>query len=225
MQHLRMHRLKWDHATMVDMVARRILECSGLREAYGFSPDASRTSRDRWKVCLAVIPENLGGNSDVFAWIGSRTSDASDELNPRNVLTLLGEARTVQLQTFDRDDPELNLNKSLLSTRAMTEGAKALSRIRLKDTLYAEFSHLRPLIERLRGRSFKYTEDRFASLFEMEVESSEFDQLIASLKYAGFIRQTPNRQITIPMLYRPALGLDRQGRRSHSRGPRRPNPS
>jgi hypothetical protein len=212
-----MHRLKWDHATMVDMVARRILECDALREAYGFSLDASRTSKGRWRVCLAVIPEDLGGNADVFAWIGSRTCDASDELNPRNVLTLLGEARTVQLRIFDRDDPELSHNTSLIGTRAMTEGAKALSRIRLRDTVYAEFSHLRPLVEKLRGRSSKYSEEKFASLFAMQAGSSEFDDLVASLKYAGFIRQAPNRQITIPMLYRPALGLDRQGRRSRSR--------
>jgi hypothetical protein len=212
--HLRMQRLKWDHGTMVDMVARRILESDAIRDVYGFSQDTAKNPKGRWKVCLAVIPQDLGGNNtDVFAWIGSHTSDASDELNPRNVLTLLTEARSTQLQIFDRDDPELDLGKSLLSGQAMFRAVKTLSRARLTDTLYAEFPHLRPHIEKLRGRASKYSEGQFASVFGMRVDSNELNELIANFKYAGFIRQSPNKNLTIPVLYRSALSLDNQNLR------------
>jgi hypothetical protein len=215
--HLRSHHLRWDHASMVDMVARRILESENVRRSFGFERDDSKTQDGRWRVCLSLIPEQLGGRADAFAWIATHSSDASEELNPRNVLTLLTEARSAQLLAFDRDDPELDTNHSLLSPKAMLSGFRALSKVRLNDTLYAEFGHLKAPIERLRGRGSSFSEQEFADLNHMTVGDQAFKQLVAELKYAGFIRQSPNRNITVCMLYRPALGLDGQPSRTKPR--------
>jgi hypothetical protein len=130
------------------------------------------------------------------------------------VLSLLREARSHQLQIYDRDDPDIKAGDQLIHARAMLQALRALSTIRLEDTLYAEFNHMRPWIERLRGRYIDYAPAELAKALGLDVNSDNYVNVIADFKYSGFMRESPNKRLSIPILYRASLGIQ-EGRPSN----------
>ena len=204
--HLRGHRISWDTKTIVDMVARRIIESESIRDTFGVDRSQLSSESGRHAICRTVMPTKIESQA-VFGWIIQRTTDATGEPNPRNVLSFLREARSRQLQICDRDDPDIKDGEPLIHIPAMQQALKALSTIRLEDTLYAEFNHMRPWIERLRGRFVDYAPSELANALGLSVDSDTFANVVADFKYSGFMRESPNKRLSIPILYRVSLGI------------------
>lgn len=222
--HFRKHAIRWSHASLVDLVARRILEVQEIRRAFNFTQEQANNQDGRWQACLSVVPEDIAGhNADAFAWMVDRSTDASDEPNPRNILTLLTEARSSQLQICDRDDPDFEEVGSLISRKALQDGYRGLSKTRLEDTLLAEFNHLRPHIDKLRGRPFAYYPEQLARHLLLDDSPDDFERLVADFRYSGFMRQSPNGRLSVPLLYRSALRMTEGA--SRSREPIGPSPA
>jgi cold shock CspA family protein len=216
--HLRAHRISWDTKTLVDVVARRVYESTSIRDTFKLDSALLRTDPGRHEICQIALPAAIE-SQDVFGWIIQRTTDATGAPNPRNVLTLLREARSHQLQICDRDSTSFKANGgSLIGRNAMRSGLRSTSTIRLEDTLFAEFNHLRPLIEKLRGRLPAYRGAELARTLGLTQDSDDFEQAVSDLKYAGFLRQSPNGVLSIPILYRAALNLQ-EGRPGRKEGP------
>lgn len=204
--HLRSHRISWDHKTLIDMVARRIIESESIRDTFNLDRSQLSSESGRLAIYRTVVPAIIE-SQDVFGWIVQRTTDATGEPNPRNVLSLLREARSRQLQICDRDDPDIRDGGPLIRTPAMQQALRALSTIRLEDTLYAEFNHMRPWIEKLRGRFVDYAPTELANALGIDVNSDTFASVVADFKYSGFMRESPNKRLSIPILYRASLGI------------------
>ena len=204
--HLRSHRITWDNKTIIDMVARRIVESESIRQTFDVDRSQLSSESGRLAIYRTIIPA-LIESQDVFGWIIQRTTDATGEANPRNVLTLLTQARSRQLQICDRDDPDIKDGEPLIRSRAMRQALRDLSTIRLEDTLYAEFNHMRPWIEKLRGRFIDYAPSELANALGLNVSSATFANVVADFKYSGFMRESPNKRLSIPILYRASLGI------------------
>ncbi len=204
--HIQVQRIIWDHKSIVALVAKRIIRNEAFRDAFQVDLSQTTTETDRQMITLKVLPAYIQ-RQDVFGFIIQRTTDAHDEPNPRNVLTLLRLARISQLQICDRDDPDFEMYGSLIGSMAVNNATVTLSRTRLEDTLFAEFNELRPYVERLRGRIFYYNRAELAKIFDMNVEDEQFDKLVQNLKYSGFMRETSGGKISVPLLYRPDLNL------------------
>ena len=150
-------------------------------------------------------------------WLITHTSDATDSINPRNVVTLLRLARNIQMQAAFRNDTDFDRIGSLLSASSLRAAWLQLSEARLQDTIYAEFNQLRPYVEKLVGRYVSYSDTVLASILGLDLGSDEFRQTVISLKYAGVMRQTATGVFQIPYLYRPALRAHEAGRSGRRR--------
>jgi hypothetical protein len=208
--HIQMQRIIWDFKSIVDLVAKRIIENDTFQSTFGLDPSLTTSEADRRLIALKVLPRRLE-DQDIFSFIIQRTTDAHDEPNPRNVLTLLRLARIRQLQICDRDDPDLEEYGSLIGPVALSGAVRDLSKTRLEDTLFAEFNQVRPYVEKLRGRQFSYKADDLAKMLGLPVDSEKFGKLVEDLKYSGFMRESAGGRLSVPLLYRPALNL--QGKR------------
>jgi hypothetical protein len=171
--HLRVQRIQWDRATIVDLIAKRVAESKLIRSTFSITPASLTTSNGRNTVCYIAIPSRME-SQDGIDWLIRQTVDATHEPTPRNIITLLRNARARQLQICDRDDPEFEEIHSLISTISTREGWRELSVARLEDTIYAEFNHLRPIIEKLRGRYTTYTASELARTLGLDVDSETF---------------------------------------------------
>ena len=176
------------------------------------SPRKTVLSSLRLDVCHWVLPRYLS-DVDLLEWIHRYTVDASQALNPRNVLTLVRLARQRQLEVYDRNDPKLEAVSSLISANSMINGLKGLSEVRLEDTVYAEFNSLRPVVETLRGKPVRFTGKELSGYIRASQKSDRFKTSLEALEYAGIISVTGQGVITVARLYRPALRISR-GRHS-----------
>lgn len=210
--HIRTLRISWDEATLEDLVARRALENEVFRNSFGLTTGKTTSPKLRREVLRALFPEqvDVGTNKpEAFAWVLRRMTDGTGQLNPRNVITFLRAARDRQLQICDREDPDTtdrNQAGALLSRPALRDAWPDVSGARLEDTLFAEFAPLRPLIEKFKGGKATHNRDTLAEILGLSPESSEFDEVVSSLVYAGFLAELPT-SYSVPFLYRPALDV------------------
>jgi hypothetical protein len=186
--HIRTQRISWDIKSIVDLVTKRIVGNETFRTTFEIEANETASEADRRSVVTRVLPAKME-NLDIFSFMIQRTVDASDEPNPRNVITLLRLARQSQLRICDRDDPEYGLYGSLIGQDAMKAAMKELSSTRLEDTLFAEFHQLRPYVEKLKGRSFIYTREELAGVLSLSPNGDQFNRLVENLKYSGFMRE------------------------------------
>ena len=201
--HLRRQKIRWDTPTIVDLIARRVAESTVITKALGF--DSQLTSAPaRRRLCAALLPPV---KPDGVTWVVNRTTDSSGVPNPRNVITMLRFARSAQLAICDRNDPDLEVQGTLMTTRAMEEAWREVSEARLEDTIYSEFPQLRRTVERLRGRSFRYAPTELARALSLRQDSKAFREVVEDLKYGGLLREARASGYSVPLLYRPGLGL------------------
>lgn len=213
--HLRRHRLHWDADAIVDLIARRIASSSVARDSLGIELGDLKTTARRLSICIRVLPSRIA-SQDFIHWIGPFSVDASEALNPRNVIGLLGFARKRQLIDYDRDDTDFDRRKPLIGQYAIYRGFEDLSRSRLEDTVLAEFNSLRPVVDAMRKGPARYSGDAFASLLKMPPNSRKLENLIRTLEYAGVV-STGKDHVTIARLYRPAMQIT-MGRRGEVYG-------
>lgn len=198
--HLRTISLDWRESDIARLLARRIQE-SDTRVTDHFAELAGE-DRER-SVLYSVIAPNIEGDTDTLRWITQRTMDGHSEPSPRNALTLARIARRRQLDLFGNTDRNVKSGQSLIGHRALHDGFAELSRARLEDTLFAEFNHLRPIIDKFRGLAFEYSRDEL----EAEANFALSPATIEELAYAGFFRSASGDRYVVPLLYRPALEL------------------
>jgi hypothetical protein len=226
--HLRIFRIAWTEQTLRDMVVRRILTnetfVSSFQDLRQIPPGERLRRAILAKVLLPKFELSGERSESGLRWLLERTTDGTKGISPRNVLTFLRLARDKQLAICDVTDPDYNPNGALFSRQALTESWHELSRIRLADTLYAEFNSLRPHIERFEYGPQSMSESRIGSTVGLGAGTRELTELIKQLCYCGFMSRSSQQAYEIADLYRPALSLvPREGwskRRRSGRGAR-----
>jgi len=203
--HMRARRIWWDHASIANLIVKRVFENKAFRDSFPSLPNTLTADEDRRAVTEAALPIVVEGQP-LIHWLVQRTVDSHEEPNPRNTITLLEAARQRQLRVYERDDPDFGGTGPIIRAQAVISGFKDLSRIRLGDTLLAEFNHLRPYVERLRSRTVKYQPHLLAKALGLQRDRPKFQQVVDDLTYSGLLRASGGNYI-VAMLYRPALDL------------------
>ena len=222
--HMRRMTIEWEYGDVADLIARRVMDSKVIVEAFSFVPEQLSTPTGRQTVISKLLPREIE-SADVLNWVIGRTSDATEAINPRNVVTLLRLARNNGLLAASRDSTDFQ--GSLLMSVTIRKAWAELSRIRLQDTIYAEFNQLRPYLEKLTGRYSSYSSQELANWLGLSIDSEAFRRAAIDLKYAGIMRQSSRGTFTVPLLYRPALRVMDRGKpgsnaikRRRRRGPR-----
>ncbi len=208
--HLRKQGIEWDADSALDLIVRRIASNEQIAELFAINPAHLRDRSAREDACAYILPRTIDGKS-LLEWIEVNITDATESLNPRNIIDLLRFARTQQLKVYDRDDPDYVRNNSLITADALKLGRGLLSSARLDDTVLAEFPMLREFSERVK-KSIKTTnvlESQLSQLLDCKQDSPEFKETMEALFDAGMVRRGSVRSVVISHLYRPALQVKR----------------
>jgi hypothetical protein len=204
--HLRDRHIAWDKDSIRELVARRALESERFRSVFHLDVDT-----ERWLVLRRLVPYSAYRRRAAyvgFGWVIQRVTDGSDDLNPRNVLTLLRIARSRQLDDCQRDDPDLDpADGHVLGASVLDVAWREVSQRRLTDTLYAEANDLRPWIERFSHRRSPLDTDYLSDTLNLKPTSEEFTHVVNDLVDAGFLGRTGQSQYKVGELYWPALAI------------------
>src|SRR5215208_8048644 len=85
-----------------------------------------------------------------FDWMLARTRDATGETAPRELIHLLSEARERQLQLWEVGNTDPG-DDTLFDRVALREALPEVSKVRLEQTLFAEYPTLKGRLQQLDG--------------------------------------------------------------------------
>lgn len=202
--------LRWTDAAMLHLVVNRLLRNRAIVELVGVSPDDVTGNAGLQREFFdALVPDKVdaGKNPQTFEWILGRVQDGSKVYAPREVIHLLNEARDMQIGMLERGEPEPP-GKELLSRQSLRESLVPVSRVRVEQTIFAEYPEVRDWLLALEREK---TEHSLATLGEIwAVDTDTARERAARLVDIGFFELRGTKaepRFWVPFLYRPALNL------------------
>jgi hypothetical protein len=203
--------IKWDRPSLLNLMVRRALQNEALRNFYEVAGEeviGSTEERLRFFHRMFFEQVEVGTRkSDTVDWILSRTSDGTRKTAPREVVHLLNSVRDVQLRKLELGDaaPE---GERLFARTALKEALPEVSKVRLEQTIFAEYPNLKKKIETLRKEKTRHTPRSLARIWDVDEHDAvaAADELVA---VGVFERQGSKEEpeFWIPFLYRDAMDV------------------
>jgi hypothetical protein len=138
--------IEWDKPSLINLVVRRALQSSRVAQFCGVDGKDVLASYDTQVEFLSrVFPDqvDIGPNKPkTFDWLLSRTADGTARSAPRELIHLLNSARDAELHKLDLGTPHGEV-ENLFSRAALKEALPEVSRVRLEQTIFAEYAELR----------------------------------------------------------------------------------
>jgi len=203
--------ISWDRSSLLNLMVRRIVHNQPILEYYNVArEEILETLKNQELFFYRLFPDQVesGSNkSSTIDWMIDRTGDGTQQTAPREIIHLLNTLRARQVERFQLGQPEPE-GDLLFEQATFKEALVEVSKVRLMQTLYAEFPALRGLLEQLRGKKTSQTAESLAALWKMSLQDAEAkaDELVQ----IGFFerRNKAGRpEYWVPFLYRDALEL------------------
>jgi hypothetical protein len=199
--------INWDRSSLLNLMVRRILHNRPILEYYSVSSDHVLTTlKSQEDFFYRLFPEQVesGSNkSSTIDWMMDRTSDGTQKTAPREVIHLLNTLRTRQVERFQLGQPE-PVGDLLFEQATFKEALPEVSKVRLTQTLYAEYPALRIALEELRGEKTSQTASTLSGVWKIPLVEAQTraEELIK----IGFFERR-GAAYWVPFLYRDALEL------------------
>lgn len=203
--------ISWNRSSLLNLVVRRALHNRVLREGYAVGEDLSRQSVDSqenffYRMCPDQV--DVGPNKpNTIDWMLTRTRDGTKSNAPRELIHFLNSLREVQVKRIEvgEDAPE---GEQLFARPSFKDALPEVSKVRLEQTLYAEYPAQKKLLEKLRGAKTLQTPETLAEIWGLSPEEAALRA--GDLASIGFFEPRGTRQSPeywVPFLYRDALDL------------------
>jgi hypothetical protein len=203
--------IRWDKNSLINLVIMRILKNDNICKAYNIEPNSTLISIDKqFDVFYRIFPKqiDIGPNkAQTFDWILSRTADGSKEPAPRELIHLMNASRDTQLRQYEIGSTE-DEGEELFSRRALRDALNEVSRIRLQQTLYAEYPNVKKYIDALSGeKTYQYPES-LSKIWNIDKEKAI--KIASQLVEVGFFEPRGTKaepSYWVPFLYRDAAKM------------------
>jgi hypothetical protein len=203
--------IDWDRNALLNLVVRRVLHNAALVDYYGVTrTDVLAAAANQQNFFYRVFPDQIdsGGNKpSTLDWMLSRTRDGTLKTAPRELIHLLNELRATQAKRFEVGQPEPD-GQILFERPTFKEALPEVSKVRLTQTLYAEYPSVKDRLETLRGAKTLHTTDSLAAIWKLPRGDAQrqADELVE----IGFFERRGAKdapEYWVPFLYRDALDM------------------
>ena len=204
--------ISWSTEDLTNLVVRRALSNEDICKYYEVDKDLILSDYSSQEAFLSrLFPEQVetGTNKPKTAlgWVLGRTRDALDEAAPRELIHFMNELRATQINRLERGERSLPDGR-LFEQASFKEALPRVSKVRLEQTIYAEFADLKPFIERLRDQKATQPLANLQDLWGKD--QHETMHIAGRLEEIGFFQRSgafPDISWRVPFLYRSALNL------------------
>jgi hypothetical protein len=204
--------ITWDPQSLLNLAVRRIIKNPALREYYNVADSSSvlASVEAQQAFFYRLVPDQVevGSNKpETFMWILSRTRDGTGVNAPRELIHFLSSLRDEQLRMLEvgHSQPDGEL---LFDRAAFKSALPDVSRVRLEQTIYAEYPSLRSSLEDLEREKTQQYPATLAQIWG--VEESEALEMANQLVEIGFFERRGTKDepaYWVPFLYRDALSM------------------
>lgn len=203
--------ITWSRDSLLNLIMRRLLQSQSLQSA--LQVDLASVLADlnvQEGVFYRVFPRqvDLGEKKPTtIDWLLSRTKDGTGHNAPRELIHLLNECRDIQLQKIGlgTETPE---GDNLFARSVLKEALKPVSKVRLEQTLLAEYPSLKTYVLKLEKEKATQRLDTLSQIWQSSIDEAK--SCADKLTEVGFFERRGTKQSPIywvPFLYRDALGL------------------
>lgn len=203
--------IDWDRPSLLNLMVRRLVHNEFLTAAYGTrANDVLQTVHKHEQFFYRLFPAQVDEGSkkpSTLDWMLTRTQDGTQKTAPRELIHLLNELRSRQIQRYETGQPEPP-GEVLFERQTFKEALPEVSRVRLTQTIYAEYPSLRPRLEALREAKTTQTVESLAEIWGTTYVDAQ--GTAASLVDIGFFERRGERDLPeywVPFLYRDALDM------------------
>lgn len=198
--------LKWSEEAILTLIVKRLFANEALCTSLGVDRSQLEASREaRREAFYKVFPKTVyspPNQSPTLRWIYSHTKDGRGVVTPRDVIDLLTRAKQRQQDDYQADP--IGETDTIITSGAIRYGLSELSKRKRDTLLKAEYPHLWPLMERLRGQKTEYSERAIRQL--LGSDSRGLDDLVS----VGLLEKSQKKgeaRYRVPFLYRDGLEL------------------
>ena len=159
---------------------------------------------------MHVFPDqvDVGPNkSRTFEWILARTSDGTKHPAPREIIHFLNSAREAQLRQHEIGN-KADEGEELFSRTALRDALPEVSQVRLHQTLFAEYPHLRNYVEAMKGEKTLQNPHSLGQIWKLDIEMAT--EIADKLAEVGFFEprgSKSNPLYWVPFLYRDSTDM------------------
>lgn len=203
--------IKWSPEDLTNLVVRRAVANDDLCKFYNVNRDqilADYSSQEGFLTQIFPDQVETGPNKPkTFGWILGRTRDAIEPTAPRELIHFLNELRDVQINRLERGERTLLAGK-LFEQAAFKDALPGVSKVRLEQTLFAEYPAMKPFVEALVEQKATQPLSNLQNLWGKGREEALV--IAGQLEEVGFFERLgslPDPSWRVPFLYRPALSL------------------
>lgn len=202
--------IAWNRTSLLNLIVRRALQNTDLKTLYSVDEQIMTSTADQENLFYRMFPDQVESGTNkprTLEWLLSHTQDGSRQTAPRELIHLLNSIRDVQYRKLELGEPPADRGQ-LFTRTAIKEGMPEVSKVRLEQTLYAEYPGFRPYCEKLRGDKSAQTPESLASLWG--VDRSVAIATARKLVEIGLFEERTVKEMLIfwiPFLYRDALEL------------------
>jgi hypothetical protein len=203
--------IKWTDQSLLNLAVRRIIQREAILKWINVKPTEVLSSIDaQGDVFERIFPEQVDVGAKkpaTFDWLLSRTSDGFGASAPRELIHLLNASRDMQVRKLELGEAG-PADTTLISSAAIKDALPEVSRVRLEQTLYAEYPDARDRLERLRGQKTEHTVASLAAIWGCDEERSR--RLADELIEIGFFLNRGSKESPsywVPFIYRDGLEM------------------
>jgi hypothetical protein len=203
--------ISWNQSSLLNLVVSRSIQNRRVQDFYRVNSTAvlqSTATQEAFFYQLFPQQVDVGPNKPrSFEWMLSRTRDGAKQNAPRELIHFLNVLRDVQVRRIEIGTAVLDGSR-LFDGASFKEALPEVSRVRLEQTLFAEYPALKLRIEQLRKGKTSQSRETLAEAWSVSIE--EADRIAGELVDVGFFERRGSRdraEYWVPFLYRDALDL------------------
>ncbi|HKJ42800.1 MAG TPA: hypothetical protein VKA27_11955, partial [Sunxiuqinia sp.] len=140
-------------------------------------------------------------------WIIGRVKDGNNIVAPREIIHLLNESQQEQIGRLQIGQDLLD-NELLIGRNAFKTALDIVSKVRLEQTIYAEYPDLKEYIQKLEGQKTEQKIKTLSNIWNLDVEQT--NNIAKKLSEIGFFEEKGeihSIRYWIPFIYRNELKL------------------
>ncbi|MEY7272792.1 P-loop ATPase, Sll1717 family, partial [Citrobacter koseri] len=203
--------IEWTTNNLLNLIVVRSLENQEIIDSLGIDPEEIKADFDRQKeYYYTLFPHQVDvgeKQSDTFDWIISRVRDGLGYVAPRELIhfynqTVLEERREQDISSDKAEPP------NIVSRQAIKKSTLEISKVKLEQTIFAEYPMLREHIMAFENQKAEHTLETISQVWKVDVAQARI--IADQLSEIGFIEQKifkNDSQLKVPFLYRPYLNI------------------
>lgn len=201
----------WKKESIVNLIMKRLLSNDIIINTFAVDRENILSNyEEQEKLFYQFFPEQIDigdKKPKTIEWILTRVKDGKGVVAPREVIHLFNESKAEQIKKIQVGQNDLE-GSNLIGRNAFKTALDTVSKVRLEQTIYAEYPSLKQYIQKLSGEKTEQRAETLVNIWGLSIEETK--QVAQKLIDIGVFEERGEKnepRYWVPFLYRNELQM------------------